>query len=121
MAAEVSRQNLPCRGSVRSAEDASSCPVQGRARNAPERFCRPGAQRVRGTSLCFRHEELERVAREREAVLAAANSAHVEQLQALEARALELQAQCETLELQLRRTQWRQGDALKEKDAVIYK
>nr|XP_036853316.1 coiled-coil domain-containing protein 57 isoform X5 [Manis javanica] len=68
-----------------------------------------------------KHEELERVAREREAVLAAANGAHVEQLQALEARALELQAQCETLELQLRRTQWRQGDALKEKDAVIYK
>ncbi|KAK2497951.1 hypothetical protein MC885_010961 [Smutsia gigantea] len=68
-----------------------------------------------------KHEELDRMARERDAVLAAVKGAHVEQLQALEARALELQAQCETLELQLRRTQWRQGGALKEKDAVIYK
>ena len=54
-------------------------------------------------------------------VLMAAKSAHVEQLQAAEARALELQARCENLEVQLRRAEWKQVDAAKEKDAAIDK
>uniref|UniRef100_M3YIB4 Coiled-coil domain containing 57 n=2 Tax=Mustela putorius furo TaxID=9669 RepID=M3YIB4_MUSPF len=65
------------------------------------------------------HEELDRLARERDAALAAVKGAHAEQLQALEARARELQARCEALELQLRRAEWRQGDALREKDAAL--
>ncbi|XP_059527572.1 coiled-coil domain-containing protein 57 [Myotis daubentonii] len=66
-----------------------------------------------------KHEELDRVARERDAVLASVKGAHAEQLRALEARVLELQAQCEALELQVRRAEWRQADALKEKDAAM--
>ncbi|XP_032177999.1 coiled-coil domain-containing protein 57 isoform X1 [Mustela erminea] len=66
-----------------------------------------------------KHEELDRLARERDAALAAAKGAHAEQLQALEARARELQAHCEALELQLRRAEWRQGDTLREKDAAL--
>ncbi|XP_059003483.1 coiled-coil domain-containing protein 57 isoform X2 [Mustela lutreola] len=65
------------------------------------------------------HEELDRLARERDAALAAVKGAHAEQLQALEARARELQARCEALELQLRRAEWRQGDTLREKDAAL--
>nr|KAF6415223.1 coiled-coil domain containing 57 [Molossus molossus] len=68
-----------------------------------------------------KHEELDRAARERDAVLAAVKDAHAEQLRALEARVLELQAQCEALELQVRRAEWRQADALKEKDMAIDK
>uniref|UniRef100_A0A2K6GPZ4 Coiled-coil domain containing 57 n=1 Tax=Propithecus coquereli TaxID=379532 RepID=A0A2K6GPZ4_PROCO len=66
-----------------------------------------------------KHEELDRLARERDVVLAAVKGAHGEQLQALETRVLELQAHCESLEVQLRRAEWRQADAGKEKDAVI--
>ncbi|XP_036924333.1 coiled-coil domain-containing protein 57 isoform X3 [Sturnira hondurensis] len=66
-----------------------------------------------------KHEELDRTARERDAVLASVKDAHAEQLRALEARVLELQAQCEALEVQARRAEWRQADALKEKDAAI--
>ncbi|XP_044103109.1 coiled-coil domain-containing protein 57 isoform X2 [Neovison vison] len=66
-----------------------------------------------------KHEELDRLARERDAALAAAKGTHAEQLQALEARARELQARCEALELQLRRAEWRQGDTLREKDAAL--
>lgn len=61
------------------------------------------------------------MARERDAVLASVKGAHAEQLRALEARVLELQAQCEALELQVRRAEWRQADALKEKDAAMDK
>lgn len=43
-----------------------------------------------------------------------------EQLQAAEARALELQARRRT-QVQLRRAEWRQVDATKEKDAAIDK
>ncbi|KAM8784468.1 coiled-coil domain-containing protein 57 [Rhynchonycteris naso] len=68
-----------------------------------------------------KHEELDRMARERDAVLVSVRGAHTEQLQALEARVLELQAQCETLELQVRRAERRQVDALKEKDATMDK
>lgn len=59
------------------------------------------------------------MARERDVVLASVKGAHAEQLRALEARVLELQAQCEALELQVRRAEWRQADTLKEKDAAM--
>lgn len=54
-------------------------------------------------------------------MLVSVKGAHVEQLRALEARVLELQAHCETLERQLRRAEWRQADALQEKDCTIDK
>ncbi|XP_035158099.3 coiled-coil domain-containing protein 57 isoform X2 [Callithrix jacchus] len=66
-----------------------------------------------------KHEELDRLAREKDAVLAAVKGAHMEQLRELQARVLELQAHCETLEAQLHRAEWRQADAAKEKDAAI--
>ncbi|XP_075855954.1 coiled-coil domain-containing protein 57 isoform X1 [Microcebus murinus] len=66
-----------------------------------------------------KHEELDRLARERDAVLAAVKGAHGEQLRVLETRVRELQADRESLEVQLRRAEWRQADAAKEKDAVI--
>lgn len=74
-----------------------------------------------GSSLCFRHEELDHQAREKDAVLAAVRCSHAEQLQALEARALELQARCEALEGQLRRAEWMRADDAKEKNALIDK
>uniref|UniRef100_A0A8C5KHI2 Coiled-coil domain containing 57 n=1 Tax=Jaculus jaculus TaxID=51337 RepID=A0A8C5KHI2_JACJA len=68
-----------------------------------------------------KHEELDRLARERDTVLAAVKSTHREQLQALEARVLEMQTHCKTLEGQLRRAEWTRADAIKEKDAIIDK
>uniref|UniRef100_G1MFU1 Coiled-coil domain containing 57 n=1 Tax=Ailuropoda melanoleuca TaxID=9646 RepID=G1MFU1_AILME len=68
-----------------------------------------------------KHEELDHLARERDAVLAAVKGAHAEQLRALEARAQELQARCETLELRLRRAEAGKADALKSKDAAADK
>ncbi|XP_047612966.1 coiled-coil domain-containing protein 57 isoform X8 [Phacochoerus africanus] len=72
-------------------------------------------------SLRRKHEELDRLARERDAALAAAESTHEEQLRAAEARALELQARCEGLEVQLRRAEWGQTAASRERDATIDK
>ncbi|XP_020922028.1 coiled-coil domain-containing protein 57 isoform X1 [Sus scrofa] len=72
-------------------------------------------------TLRRKHEELDRLARERDAALAAAESAHEEQLRAAEARALELQARCEGLEVQLRRAEWGQTAASRERDATIDK
>ncbi|KAL4687274.1 hypothetical protein H8959_019402 [Pygathrix nigripes] len=66
-----------------------------------------------------KHEELDHLAREKDAVLVAVKGAHVEQLRELKARVLELQAHCETLEAQLRRAEWRQAHTAKEKDAAI--
>ncbi|KAM5150250.1 coiled-coil domain-containing protein 57 isoform 2-T2 [Callospermophilus lateralis] len=66
-----------------------------------------------------KHEELDRLARERDAMLVAVKGTHAEQLRALEARVLELQAHGEALEVQLRRAEWTQADAAREKDAVI--
>nr|XP_037849349.1 coiled-coil domain-containing protein 57 isoform X3 [Chlorocebus sabaeus] len=66
-----------------------------------------------------KHEELDRLAREKDEVLVAVKGAHVEQLRELQASVLELQAHCETLEAQLRRAEWRQADTAKEKDAAI--
>lgn len=74
-----------------------------------------------GPSLCFRHEELDHLARERDAMLVAVKGAQAEQLRALEARVLELQAHGEALEVQLRRAEWTQADAAREKDAVIHR
>lgn len=74
-----------------------------------------------GPSLCSRHEELDREAREKDTVLAAVKGAHAEQLRALEARVLQLQAHCDTLEGQVHRAECtRAGDA-KEKNALIDK
>ncbi|XP_033623326.1 coiled-coil domain-containing protein 57 [Fukomys damarensis] len=49
-----------------------------------------------------KHEELDRLARERDAALVAVKGAHVEQLRASEARLQELRAHCESLGGQLR-------------------
>ncbi|XP_038184777.1 coiled-coil domain-containing protein 57 isoform X1 [Arvicola amphibius] len=68
-----------------------------------------------------KHEELDREAREKDTVLAAVKGAHAEQLRALEARVLQLQAHCETLEGQLRRAEWTRADDAKEKKALIDK
>ncbi|XP_068920081.1 coiled-coil domain-containing protein 57 isoform X2 [Petaurus breviceps papuanus] len=68
-----------------------------------------------------KHEELDRFAREKDAVLTAVKEANVEHVQQLEAKVLEHQASHDTLEMELRRAEWRQVDALKEKDTVIAK
>ncbi|XP_036610006.1 coiled-coil domain-containing protein 57 [Trichosurus vulpecula] len=68
-----------------------------------------------------KHEELDRFAREKDAVLSAVKEANVEHVQKLEAKVLEHQASHDTLEMELRRAEWRQVDALKEKDIVIAK
>lgn len=72
-------------------------------------------------SLCFRHEELGRQAREKDAALAALKGAHAEQLQALDAKVLELQVRCESLEGQLRRAEWQRAEDTKEKNALTDK
>lgn len=68
---------------------------------------------------CFRYEELDRLAREREAALGAVKCAHKEQMQLLEARAQELETHSQALELQLYRAEGRWADATKEKDTII--
>ncbi|XP_039715734.1 coiled-coil domain-containing protein 57 isoform X2 [Pteropus medius] len=68
-----------------------------------------------------KHEELDHLARERDAALAAVKDAHAEQLRALEARVRGLQAHCEALELQLRKAEWRRADATQERDAAMDK
>lgn len=76
------------------------------------------APRAPACTLSCRHEELDRLARERDAALAAVKDAHAEQLQALEARVRGLQAHCEALELQLRKAEWRRADSAREQDAA---
>ncbi|XP_008826372.1 coiled-coil domain-containing protein 57 isoform X4 [Nannospalax galili] len=66
-----------------------------------------------------KHEELDRLAREKDTMLTVVKEAHTEQLRALEARVLELQAHCETLEAQLRRAEWTRADTVKEKNVLI--
>ncbi|XP_074116597.1 coiled-coil domain-containing protein 57 isoform X2 [Sminthopsis crassicaudata] len=68
-----------------------------------------------------KHEELDRFAREKDAVLTAVKEANIEHVQKLEAKVLEHQASHDTLEMELRRAEWRQVDALKEKDIIIAK
>lgn len=77
------------------------------------------APRAPACTLSCRHEELDRLARERDAALAAVKDAHAEQLQALEARVRGLQAHCEALELQLRKAEWRRADSAREQDAAM--
>lgn len=72
-------------------------------------------------SLCFRQEDLDRQAREKDTVLAAMRGTHAEQLQALDARVLELQFRCETLEGQLRRSEQIRAEDAKEKNALTDK
>ncbi|KAM9209002.1 coiled-coil domain-containing protein 57 isoform 2-T2 [Dugong dugon] len=66
-----------------------------------------------------KHEVLDRLARERDAVLASVKEAHAEQLRAQEARVLELQAHSESLEARLRRAEWGQADAVRDHEAVV--
>ncbi|KAM9597798.1 coiled-coil domain-containing protein 57 isoform 4-T7 [Trichechus inunguis] len=66
-----------------------------------------------------KHEVLDRLARERDAVLASVKEAHAEQLLAQEARVLELQAHSESLEARLRRAEWGQADAVRDHEAVV--
>jgi hypothetical protein len=54
-------------------------------------------------------------------MLTAVKGAHMEQLQTLKSRVLELQAQCKTLEGQVHKAECTQATAAKEKDAVISK
>lgn len=68
-----------------------------------------------------KHEELDRVAREKDAALVSVKDAHMEQLRGLEARIRELEAQCQMLERQLRRAEWKWEDMVQEKDALIDK
>ncbi|XP_058140927.1 coiled-coil domain-containing protein 57 isoform X4 [Dasypus novemcinctus] len=68
-----------------------------------------------------KHEELDRLARGKDAVLASVKEAHGEQLRALEARVQELQAHAEELEAQLRRAERRQADAAQEKATAMAK
>uniref|UniRef100_G3SRY4 Coiled-coil domain containing 57 n=1 Tax=Loxodonta africana TaxID=9785 RepID=G3SRY4_LOXAF len=66
-----------------------------------------------------KHEVLDRLARERDTVLASVKEAHVEQLRALEARVLELQAHSESLEMRLRRAEWEQADTARDHDTIV--
>jgi hypothetical protein len=75
----------------------------------------------RDPPLCFRHEELDRQAREKDTVLAAVKRAHAEELQTLDAKVLELQFLCETLEGQLRRAECTRAEDAKEKNALTDK
>ncbi|XP_073900945.1 coiled-coil domain-containing protein 57 isoform X3 [Castor canadensis] len=68
-----------------------------------------------------KHEELDHLARERDLMLTAVKGAHMEQLQTLKSRVLELQVQCKTLEGQVHKAECTQATAAKEKDAVISK
>lgn len=71
--------------------------------------------------MVFRHEVLDRFAKEKEAVLASVKEAHAEQVQKWENHIRELQISHENLETELRRSQWSQADCLREKDAFIEK
>ncbi|XP_077022387.1 coiled-coil domain-containing protein 57 isoform X3 [Tamandua tetradactyla] len=68
-----------------------------------------------------RHDELDHLAREKDAVLASMKDAHSKQLRALEARVRELQAHGEVLEAQLRGAERRQADTMQEKAAAVEK
>ncbi|XP_045155464.1 coiled-coil domain-containing protein 57 [Echinops telfairi] len=66
-----------------------------------------------------RHDGLDRLARERDGVLAAVKEAHAEQLRALETRVQELQAHCRSLETQLRQAEGVQADAARDHNATV--
>ncbi|KAM4843306.1 coiled-coil domain-containing protein 57 [Thomomys bottae] len=66
-----------------------------------------------------KYEELDRLVREKDTVLASVKGTHREQQQAQKTRVAELQAQCETLEGQLRKAERAQAAAVREKGAVV--
>ncbi|XP_044838917.1 coiled-coil domain-containing protein 57 isoform X3 [Mauremys mutica] len=68
-----------------------------------------------------KHEMLDRFAKEKDAVLASVKEVHADQIQKGENQIRELQISHETLEMELRRREWRHADCLKEKDTVIEK
>ncbi|XP_037666578.1 coiled-coil domain-containing protein 57 isoform X3 [Choloepus didactylus] len=68
-----------------------------------------------------KHEELDRLAKERDTLLASVKKVHGEQLRSLEARVQELQAHSEALEAQLRGAEQRQADTVQEKAAAMQK
>ncbi|XP_034645217.1 coiled-coil domain-containing protein 57 [Trachemys scripta elegans] len=68
-----------------------------------------------------KHEVLDRFAKEKDAVLASVKEVHAEQIQKWENQIRELQISHETLEMELRRREWKHADCLKEKDTVIEK
>uniref|UniRef100_A0A452HM20 Uncharacterized protein n=1 Tax=Gopherus agassizii TaxID=38772 RepID=A0A452HM20_9SAUR len=68
-----------------------------------------------------KHEVLDRFAKEKDPVLASVKEVHAEQIQKWENQIRELQISHETLEVELRRREWRHADCLKEKDTVIEK
>ncbi|XP_075760350.1 coiled-coil domain-containing protein 57 isoform X2 [Pelodiscus sinensis] len=68
-----------------------------------------------------KHEVLDHFAKEKDAVLASVKEVHAEQIQKLENQIRDLQISNETVEMELRRREWRHADCLREKDTVIEK
>ncbi|XP_075418527.1 coiled-coil domain-containing protein 57 [Tenrec ecaudatus] len=70
-------------------------------------------------ALQRKHDELDRLARERDGVLASVKEVHAEQLRALEARVQELQIHCQSLETQLHQAEGSQADAARDHNAKV--
>ncbi|XP_041075738.1 coiled-coil domain-containing protein 57 isoform X4 [Polyodon spathula] len=68
-----------------------------------------------------KHQELDRFARERDAVLVTVKEAHAEQVRSLEKNLRELQTSLETLEMEKRRLEWNHTDTLREKEEQLEK
>ncbi|XP_029454888.1 coiled-coil domain-containing protein 57-like [Rhinatrema bivittatum] len=68
-----------------------------------------------------KYEQLDRLAREKDAALAAVKKTHAKQVKALENQISELQINKETLVMELQRMERRQVDSLAEKEAIIEK
>ncbi|KAK6478282.1 coiled-coil domain-containing protein 57 isoform X1 [Huso huso] len=68
-----------------------------------------------------KHQELDRFARERDAVLVTVKEAHAEQVRDLEKNLRELQTSLETLETEKRRLEWNHVDTLREKEEQLEK
>ncbi|KAJ6660380.1 hypothetical protein lerEdw1_017803 [Lerista edwardsae] len=68
-----------------------------------------------------KHATIDRFAKEKDAILASVKEAHVEQIHQWECQVRELQINTETLEMELRRAEWRHSDCLREKEAIIEK
>ncbi|XP_061471953.1 coiled-coil domain-containing protein 57 isoform X3 [Rhineura floridana] len=68
-----------------------------------------------------KHAAIDQFAREKDAMLASVKEAHTEQICKLENQIRDLQINKETLEMELRRAEWRHADYLREKETVIEK
>ncbi|MBN3280231.1 CCD57 protein, partial [Polyodon spathula] len=68
-----------------------------------------------------KHQELDRFAHERGAVLVTVKEAHAEQVRDLEQKLRELQTRLETLEMEKRRLEWNHIDSLREKEEQLEK